>query len=213
MKKSFLFTSIILLTCLFAGAQKKADSYPIPEYGNEIYLVKNDSGISLLRMEKGTSKQEMKIKVMGMGGMDQGYALEGEKSTFRIQGGNQLVFILYSGEGAASSSPESDSLMRANGMDPAMMANPMSSMMDPAQNIALYNMNSVKGQRKILLQSMGIMGKSKKTATKYTLSIKKLKEGYTELKVDKSLPPGEYAFVMMNLSMDQSYALFAFAID
>jgi hypothetical protein len=213
MKKCFILTSSFVLTCLLACAQKKADSYPIPEYDNEIYLVKKDSGISLLRMEKGTSKQEMKVKVMGMGGMDQGYALEGEKSTVRLQNGNGLVFILYSGEGAGSSSLQSDSLMRANGMDPAMMANPMSSMMDPAQNIALYNMNSVKGQRKILLQSMGIMGKSKKTATKYTLSIKKLKEGYTELIVDKSLPPGEYAFVMMNFSMDQSYALFAFAID
>jgi hypothetical protein len=213
MKKSFLLTSSIFLTCLFAGAQKKTNSYPIPEYGNEIYLVKNDSAISLLRMEKGFSKQEMKVKVMGMGGMDQGYTLEGEKSTFRIQDGHHLVFILYLDEGAGSSSPQTDSMMKANGMDPAMTANPMSSLMDPSQNIALYNMNSVKGQRKILLQSMGIMGKSKKTATKYTLSIKKLKEGYTELIVDKSLPPGEYAFVMMNFSMDQSYALFAFAID
>ncbi len=57
------------------------------------------------------------------------------------------------------------------------------------------------------------MGTSKKTATKYTLSIKKVKEGYHEMIVDKSLPKGDYTFVMMSMSMDQSYSLFAFAVD
>lgn len=213
MKKIFLVLSSTLLVNIFLIAQNKTASYPVPDYSNEIYLVKKDSSISLVRLEKGTSKQEIKIKVMGMGGMDQGYVLDGEKSGFRFHNGSNLVFILYTGEAAGESSAQNDSLMKANGIDPAMMTNPMASMMDASQNIALYNMKAEKGKRKIMLQSMGLMGKSKKTAIKYTLSVKKIKEGYTELMVDKTLPPGEYAFVMMNFSMDQSYALFAFAVE
>ena len=64
-----------------------------------------------------------------------------------------------------------------------------------------------------MLQSMGMMGKFKKSSTKYTLSIKKVKENYYEMIVDKTLPRGNYAFVMMDTgSMDQSYSLFAFEV-
>lgn len=202
MKKQLLFSLIAF--SISAGLLAQHDKYPIPEYSNEIYLVKKDSAINLMRLEKGASKQEMKMKMMGMGGMDQGYELDGEKSTVRLTNGSNLVFILYTGGAATSTSPEADSMMKANGIDPAMMSNPMASMMDPTQTISLYNMKSEKGKRKVLLQSMGLMGKSKKTATKYTLSIKKVKEGYYEMVVDKSsLPKGEYAFVMMSMgSMD-----------
>jgi hypothetical protein len=190
-------------------------NYPVPEYSDEIYLVKKDSSLSLMRLEKGSSKQEMKMKMMGMGGMDQGYEMEGEKSTVRLTGSSNLVFIYYTGGGETGTrTPESDSMMRANGMDPAMMSNPMSSMMDPSNTISLYKSLPEKGNRKILLQSMGFMGKSKKTSAKYTLSTKKVKEGYFEMIVDKPLPKGEYVFVMMSMgSMDQSFSLFAFAVD
>jgi hypothetical protein len=209
MKKNFLILCCFVFSSIYITAQ---DTYPVPEYANEIYFVKKDSAITLQRLEKGSSKQEMKVKMMGMGGMDQGYSLEGEASPVHLSGGSGLVFILYTG-GGASSNPESDSMMKANGMDPAMMQNPMGSMMDPTQMISLYSMAAGKGQRKALTQSMGLMGKSKKTATKYTLSIKKVKEGYHEMIVDKPLPKGEYTFVMMSMSMDQSFSLFAFAVN
>lgn len=214
MKKSVLLLSGILLSSYFLIAQNsKTAFYPVPEYSNEIYLVKKDSSISLMRLEKGSSKMEMKVKMMGMGGMNQGYELEGEKSTVRFPGGNNLVFVFYAGGGGGSTTAEADSAMRANGMDASMMANPMASMMDPSQNISLYNMVPEKGRRKIMLQSMGMMGKFKKSSTKYTLSIKKIKENYYEMIVDKTLPRGDYAFVMMNMgSMDQSYSLFAFEV-
>lgn len=213
MKKNLLLLWVSMLSTLLAISQNTKSSYPVPDYSNEIYLAKKDSTITLMRLEKGSSKQEMKVKMMGMGGMDQGYELDGEKSPIRLHSGSNLVFILYTVQAAASSNPETDSMMKANGMDPAMMSNPMSSYMDPTQNISLYSMRGEKGKRKALLQSMGLMGKSKKTATKYTLSIKKVKEGYHEMIVDKSLPKGEYTFVMMSMSMDQSFALFAFGID
>ncbi len=214
MKKSvLLFSGVFLSSYLLIAQNAKTLSYPVPEYSNEIYLVKKDTSISLMRLEKGSSKMEMKVKMMGMGGMNQGYEMEGEKSTVRFPGGNNLVFVFYAGGGKSPTSPEADSAMKANGMDASMMSNPMASMMDPSQNISLYNMVPEKGKRKILLQSMGIMGKSKKSSNKYTLSIKKLKENYYEMIVDKTLPRGDYAFVMMNMgSMDQSYSLFAFEV-
>lgn len=213
MKKNLLLLWVCILSVLFAISQTTKTDYPVPEYSNEILQVKKDTSIKLLRLEKGISKQEMKMKMMGMGGMDQGYELDGEKSTVRLPGGSNLVFLLYTGGGATTTNPQTDSMMKANGMDPAMMSNPMAAMMDPTQNISLYSMKGEKGKRKALLQSMGLMGKSKKTATKYSLSIKKVKEGYHEMIVDKTLPKGEYTFVMMSMSMDQSFSLFAFGVD
>ena len=210
MKKK-LFFLIAILSC---SVSMVAQDYPVPEYGNEIYLVKKDSAITLMRLEKAYSNQEMKVKMMGMGGMDQGYSADGEKSTIRLSNGSSLLFIFFTGEPASASlSPEADSAMKANGMNMSSMSG-MSSMMDPSQMISLYNMKPGKDKRKILTQSMGLMGKSKNTATKFALSIKKIKDNYFEIKVDKSLPKGEYAFVMMDMGgMGQSYTLFAFAID
>jgi hypothetical protein len=212
MKIFFLLLQFFILSIALV-AQK---TYPIPEYSNEIYLVKKDSSITLARLEKAYSNQQMKVKMMGMGGMDQGYATDGEKSAIRFSIGN-LVFLFYNGDpasdSAASSSGDKDSAMKANGMDVKAMA-AMSAMYDPTQMISLYNMKAEKGKRKILTQSMGFMGKSKGTATKFSLSIKKVKENYYEMRVDKALSKGEYSFVMMDTGgAGQSYILFAFGID
>lgn len=113
---------------------------------------------------------------MGMGGMDNGYELEGEKSTVRLSSGSNLVFIYYTGAvGATTSNPVSDSMMKANGIDMSAMSNPMSMMEDPCQTITLYNTQSAKGNRKIMLQSMGLMGKSKKQVRCIPSALKKLK--------------------------------------
>jgi hypothetical protein len=215
--KKYLPLLVILFITPRVWAQ--ADKYPLPEYGNEICLIKKDTGTTLMRLEKGTSKQEMKMKMMGMGGMEQGYMIDGEKSPVRLTSGSNLVFMIYTGDVTASSSSsstsntQSDSMMRASGIDPAMMANSMSMMEDPSKTTSLYEMKPDKGVRKILTQASGLMGKSKKTATKYTLSVKKVKDHYFEIIVDKSLPKGEYSFVVMSMGMDQSYLLFAFGID
>jgi hypothetical protein len=212
MKKNFLLSGCLVLSNILIAQ----NAYPVPEYANEIYLVKKDSNISLVRLEKAYSNQEMKVKMMGMGGMDQGYATDGEKSTIRFSSGSNWVFLFYNGDpvaDSASSSAEADSAMKANGIDMKAMSG-ISSLYDPTQMISFYNMKSEKGKRKILTQSMGLMGKSKSKATKFSLSIRKLKENYYEMKVDKSLPGGEYSFVMMDMAgMGQSYILFAFGID
>ncbi|MBC7873423.1 MAG: hypothetical protein H7Y01_05475 [Ferruginibacter sp.] len=209
MKKILLTGCCLALSSIVLLAQ---DTYPVPEYANEIYLVKKDPGITLLRLEKGSSKQEMKMKMMGMGGMDQGYELEGDRSPVRLQGGSNLVFLLYTGS-AGTSTAQSDSMMKANGMDPKTISEAMSMFTDPTKTTSLYDARPEKGKRRILLQSMGLLGKSKKTATKYTVSIKKIQDGYYEMMVDKTLPRGEYSFVLMSMSMDQSFSLFAFAVE
>jgi hypothetical protein len=46
--------------------------------------------------------------------------------------------------------------------------------------------------------------------------LKKIKDGYWELIIDKPLPSGEYAFSMMGMGMadaNGSHTVFAFGID
>lgn len=211
------FSAAAMCIVLNLSAQIEPEKYPIPEYSNEITLLKkSDDSITLQRLEKGSAKKEMKVKMMGMGGMDNGYELEGEKSTVRLSSGSNLVFIYYTGEvgKTTASNPVSDSMMKANGIDMSAMSNPMSMMEDPAKTITLYNTQSAKGNRKIMLQSMGLMGKSKKTSTVYTISVKKIKDSYYQMIVDKELPRGEYAFILMSgAAMDGSYPVFAFAVE
>jgi hypothetical protein len=214
MKKYIIVFCTLLLNWIGLSAQS---NYPIPEYSNEIYLIKKDSTISLVRLEKGFSNQEMKVKLMGMGGVNQEYSTDGEKSTVTIPKSTNLLFLFYTGNPSSESTPRSpgaDSMMNANGMDMSALSTTMSGMIDPTQMISLYNMKSEKGKRKIRSQSMGIMGSSKGTATKFSLSIKKIKENYYEMKVDKILPSGQYSFVMADMGgMGQSYVLYSFAIE
>jgi hypothetical protein len=216
MKKQLFFLAAAICITINLTAQIEVEKYPIPEYSNEINLLKkSDDSLTLQRLEKGSAKKEMKVKMMGMGGMDNGYELEGEKSTVRLSSGSNLVFIYYTGAvGSTTSNPVSDSLMKANGIDMSAMSNPMSMMEDPAKTITLYNTQSSKGNRKVMLQSMGLMGKSKKTSTVYTISVKKIKDSYYQMIVDKELPKGEYAFILMSgAAMDGSYPVFAFAVE
>jgi hypothetical protein len=115
-------------------------------------------------------------------------------------------------------------MMLANGMDPSMMSGMggmMPGMNDPSSTITLYKVESEKGKRKIWMQKSGaaIPFASKKTqsSNKYSFSVKKIREGYWELVIDKPLPKGEYAFSMlimgMGSAMDGGTTLFAFGID
>ena len=216
MKKIILLPVLFTVNISLLFAQKNTQQYPTPEFSNEIYFFKKDSA-QVSRLEKGYSKMETKTKMGGMGGADNGYSLEGSRSSVRLEAGN-LSFIFFNGDPSTDNNPQSDSAMRANGMDPSMMNDAMSVMNDPSQTTSLYNMNVNKGNRKVTLQSyngMKIFGKSKKESIKYTLSIKKIRKGYYELIVDKPLTKGEYAFVVtgMGMSMDGSTMLFAFGVD
>lgn len=217
MKKYFLAIALLVITAPFLFSQPDKTKYPDPEYSKEVYYLKKDSTMSVMRLEKGSSKMETKTKMGGMGGAESGYSMDGEKSTVRIIGGSNLSFVYSTGASARKSSPQADSIMRANGMDPAMMEN-MNTMMDPMNTISLYKAESGKNKRKVLMQkSPGAFGgKKSMSSDKITFSAKKIREGYWELVIDKPLSKGEYVFTMMDMSMgnmDGSSLMFAFGID
>jgi hypothetical protein len=213
--------SLALLISFLCGiavlhAQK---NYPEPEFTKEVYYLKKDSVYSVIRLEKDNSKMESKTKMGGFGGAESGYSMEGEKSAVRLTGGNNLSFVFSTGASARKSSPQMDSMMRANGMDPAMMQ--MGDMMDPASMISLYKAESGKDKRKIVMQktpgAMPFGSKKMKSGDKYSFSVKKIRDGYWELVIDKTLPKGEYAFAMMDMTSagagGMNTILFAFGVD
>ena len=196
---------------------QKADDFPIPEYNNEIYFYKKDSA-KLIRLEKGLSKLDTKMKMGGMGGSESSYSIDDERSPVRFSIGTPLVFVYYTSKSnSLPSSPQMDSVIKANGMNRSEMSAMMDKMNDPGNTTSLYSADPGNNKRKIITQAsqgMKILGKAKNSSKKYSLSIKKIKEGYYEIVVDKPLSKGEYSFVMTDMgSSDMSYKLFAFAID
>lgn len=215
--KYFILSAILISSGYVLQAQNK---YPEPEFSKEVYYLKKDSVNSLTRLEKESSKVESKTKAGGFGGYENGYVLDGEKSSVRLTRAPDFSFVLSTGTSAKASSPEQDSMMRANGMDPSMMSGmgDMGGMSDPTNMITLYKAEVAKGKRKILMLKAGgaFGGKKPQSSDKYTFSVKKIREGYWELVVDKPLPRGEYAFSMMGMgtgNMDGSTTLYAFGID
>ena len=213
--KHLISVTAFLMAVFCLHAQK----YPDPEFANEVYFLKKDSVHSLVRLEKSASKMENKSKAAGFGGFENGYEVAGSKSDVRLNGTN-LSFVVSNGPSASASSGSSsqrDSIMKANGMDPSMMGG-MSGMSDPATSVTLYKADANKGTRKIYMMKTGgafSMGKNK-SSDKFTFSVRKIRDGYWELVVDKPLPKGEYAFVTMNGysgtgGMDA--LLFAFGVD
>ena len=212
---------ISITAFLLAAIYLHAQNYPDPEFTNEVYYLKKDSVHSLVRLEKTSAKLEGKSKGAGFGGYENGYVLDGDKSAVRLSNGSKVSFVFATGSAGAGSSNSSayrDSIMKANGADPTMMSG-MASMTDPANTINLYKADLAKGKRKILMQKVGgaFGGGKVQSSDKYTFSVKKVRDGYWELVVDKPLPKGEYAFTLaayMNTgAMDGSTTLFTFGID
>jgi len=217
MKKNLLLCPIAFIILSGTYSQSTNAIYPEPEFSKEVYLLKKDSVNKVLRLEKNSSKMDTKVKAAGFGGAENGYQIDGEKSPVRLPGGSNLSFIFSTGASASAPSPQSDSIIRAQGLDPSMMS-AYGNMSDPSNTITLYKAESAKGNRKIYLMKTGgafSMGKNK-SSDKFTFSLKKIREGYWELMIDKSLPKGEYAFAVQGMNMnnmDGSVTIFAFAVD
>ena len=216
-KYSSMLRIFFLSATLFNTHWVVAQTYPEPEFSNEVYYLKKDKDYSLVRLEKNSSKMENKTKIVGPS--EQSYSIEGDKSPVRISSGTNFSFVISKGSSqGSSSSSKSDSVMKANGVDPNMMDE--MSMGDPSQAITLYKVSSEKSIRKIYLVKVGgyfSMGKNKlQSSDKMTFSVKKIRNGYWELLIDKPLPKGEYAFTMMGMGtggMDGSSLIFAFGVD
>jgi hypothetical protein len=208
--KSNVMKRLFFLPLTLSAVVAMAQTYPNPEFTNEVYAYQKQNN-ALTRLEKGSSKMETKTKLGGMGGAENAYSLDNEKSSVRLNNMSQYSFVYWNGaEPSSGSNAKSDSIMRANGIDPNMVSGMA---MDPSQSISLYKAEQSKGKRKILLMSMGPFKKNI-DSNKCSLSFRKIRNGYYEVVVDKPLPKGEYAFVMMGMgSMDGSVSLFAFAVD
>jgi hypothetical protein len=211
MKKIFFLGACIF--CVFAIA---AQTYPEPEFSNEVCYLKKDKEYSTVRLEKSSSKMENKSNMIS--GYEQAYSIEGNSSSVRIPGGNTVSFVLSTGASSSSTSGRSDSMMRVNGIDPNMMS--MGGMMDPSNSLTLYRMDVAKGERKIYMMKSGgalpFSNHKNQSSDKITFSIKKIRDGYWVLVTDKPLSRGEYAFTMMGMgmgNMDGSTTLFAFGVD
>ena len=219
MKKELIFFSVFFSVASLLWAQPDKTKYPDPEFANEVYYLKKDSIPSLVRLEKESSKMESKTKGAGFGGYEMGYELDGEKSKVRLSKRPDLSFVFSSGATTPKSySPQQDSMLRANGIDPSTVSGSggMGGMSDPANTISLYKAETAKGSRKILMQKAGgaFGGKKSQSSDKFTFSVRKIRDGYWELVIDKPLPKGEYAFSMLNMgSMDGGTVLYAFAVE
>lgn len=208
-KKISVSAALLYASMLFA------QTYPDPEFSNEVYYLKKDNPYTLVRLEKNSAKQVNKVNVIK--GAEFSYEIEGKSSSVRFSSGNNISFIFSNGASSSSSNSKSDSVLKANGMDP----NGLNSMMggDPASMITLYQVTVDGETRKIYLQKSGgyFSGHKNQNSNKYSFSVKKIRDGYWELVVDKSLPKGEYAFSTMGLTggtgMTGSPTVFAFGID
>jgi hypothetical protein len=208
---------------LFAISIIYSQTYPDPDFTNEpYYLQKTDSTWKLVRLEKGISTMETKTKFGGFGGSETEYSMDGNTSSVRVKAGSNPSFIVSTGAGTSKSagSDHSDSMMRANGVDPNLIQQAMGGMMDPATRYTLYKTESGGGQRIILIQkSHGgpFASKKVKASDKFTFSVKQIREGYWELIPDKVLPPGEYAFSALDptggSTRGPGVLLFAFGIE
>ncbi len=211
---------LMVLSFMYVYNIACAQQYPEPEFSNEVYYLEKDTVYKTIRLEKESAKLDAKMKLGGFGGMENGYSIDESKSTVRITHGSNLSFIFFNGAPAKAGSPQSDSLMNANGIDPEMMRNMADKMNNPLNNITLYKLETEKGKRKIIMQKSGgavpFTSKKIKSSDKYTFSIKKIREGYSELVIDKTLPGGEYAFSVPQNGMGGmggDVTLFAFGID
>ena len=211
MKTMNLLRGTLALALIICAPAMFAQSYPNPEFTNEVYFLKKENSYSLVRLEKSAAKQETKVNVIK--GSEYGYEIEGKTSPVRLAGGGNISFIYTTT--TPSSNSRSDSMIKANGMDPSAMAGFGN---DPSSTITLYKLNVDGGSRKIYLQKQGgYFGSHKnQTSDKYTFSLKKIRDGYWELVIDKPLPKGEYAFSMTGMGaadMTGSHTVYAFGVD
>jgi hypothetical protein len=214
MKRTAFAMIIILCAALGCGLAAVAQEYPNPEFNNEVYAFRKDSN-KLTRLEKETATIENKTSVISGSRVE--YNVDAGKATVRLGNISQFSFVFWTGASASGSSAapgsHADSLVRSTGFDPSMMSAGANS----PDNFTLYRMDASKGKRTILLlKAGGYFSKKGGESEKYTISTKRIREGYFELVVDKKLPPGEYAFVIRSQGMDSmrgGATLYCFGVD
>lgn len=211
---AFLSSLCGLLAC---GLVADGQDYPNPEFNNEVYAFRKDSG-KLVRLEKQTATIENKTSVVSGSRVE--YNVEAGQATVRFANIDRLTFVFWTGAVATGAAPgvapgsHADSLIRSTGFDPTMMN---AGGANSPENFTLYRMDASKGKRTILLlKAGGYFSKKGGESEKYSISTKRIREGYFEMVVDKKLPRGEYAFVIRSQGMDSmrgGATLFCFGVE
>jgi hypothetical protein len=162
---------------------------PDPPFLNHVYNWQADS---LLALEQIEAHMKSKTKVLGFGGSEAGYTMEGERSPFRIKAGDNLRFAIKNG---------------------------VTMMGDPSMMIRLYRLDSKKGGREAIVSSQGGPYTQKKNTASNEISFnvqKSANDVYIILPVSR-LSPGEYGFMnvllMKGSGTSVSYIFFAFGVD
>ena len=196
MIQHLLFPVAVLCSSL-VFAQPDLKKYPEPEFANEVCYLKKDSVNLAIRLEKQSSKLDSKMKLGGFGGYESAYSIDHSQSPVRINHGDKLSFVFSTGALVKKEENNTDSVMKANSIDTDATNEMMQGFNNPIDNIILYKCETATGKRKIWMQKTGgaiSISKKVKSSEKYTFSVKKIREGYSELIIDKTLPAGEYAF-------------------
>jgi hypothetical protein len=209
---------VVFILVLGCGLTTFGQDYPNPEFNNEVYAFRKDSG-KLFRLEKETATMESKTSVISGSKME--YNVDANRATVRFGGIDRYSFVYWTGATASggvmpgvAAGSRGDSMIRASGVDPSMLNVGGANSPD---NFTLYKMDASKGKRTILLvKAGGYFGKKGGESEKYSISTKKIREGYYEIVVDKKLPAGEYAFVIRSQGMDSmrgGVTLYCFGVD
>src|SRR5215831_16133073 len=91
---------------LFSAFGTYAQTYPEPEFSNELYYLNKNDG-KLVRLEKNSSKMDSKTNVVS--GSESSYDIDGTKSSVRLSSGNNVSFVISDGSSKSSSSGGSSS--------------------------------------------------------------------------------------------------------
>lgn len=203
MKKTALVFIGALCGILACGLVALGQDYPNPEFNNEVYAFQKDSN-KLVRLEKQTVTIDNKTSIVSGSRVE--YNVDAGQATVRFGNIERYTFVFWTGAVASGIMPgvaagsRSDSLIRATGVDPSLLN--VGGANSP-ENFTLYRMDASKGKRTILLvKAGGYFSKKGGESEKYSISTKRIREGYFEMVVDKKLPPGEYAFVIRSQGMD-----------
>jgi hypothetical protein len=191
-------TAILSFSILFGSLAATAQDYPNPDFNNEVCAYRKDSN-RVSRLEKQTADMSNKTGFGGFSSSSTEYDIDGAHASIRLSDIGRYSFVFWNGStgGATVAGNRGDSMMRASGIDPNMITQ-ASGMNGPSQ-FTLYKMEVSGGKRIVVLAKSGGFSFGKKSTSgsdKYSTSMRKIREGYFEMVVDKRLPKGEYAFVV-----------------
>lgn len=188
MRLLLLLGFLLATTCLQAqsGSTAAAGAHaPNPAFLNQVYYYWSDS---LLPCPKTEGQMENKMKVMGFGGSQMAYTMDGSKAALRIKAGDSLRFVVK-----------------------------MVTMGDPSSMLQLLRFESKKDSRQAVMSTQSRFGGNKDQKNQVPFDIQRSATDVFILIPSSRLTPGEYGF-MNQMMMKQSgttvrYTFYTFGID